>query len=114
MKGCIAAVLVLFLASTAWAEQQIKIGYVDLQRALNESDGGKKAKEEFKKQVDKLQGELKKQKDDLESMKEQLETFRASSRRRRGSLNGRTRTRRRSCNARITSSRPRFSRGCTR
>ena len=55
------------------AAQQMKIGYVDLQRALNESDAGKRAKERFKTQVDKLQGDLKKQKDQLDSLKEQLE-----------------------------------------
>lgn len=73
MKVWIAVALVLLVGSTAWASQDIKIGYVDLQRALNECEGGRKAKEEFKKQVDKYQGDLKKQKEDLESMKEQLE-----------------------------------------
>lgn len=60
------------LASAAGA-QQFKIGYVDLQRALNESDAGKAAKERFKVQVDRLQVDLKKKKDALDSMKEQLE-----------------------------------------
>jgi outer membrane protein len=60
-------------ASLAFAQNPTKLGYVDLQRALNESDAGKKAKEEFKVQVDKLQASLKKQKDDIDSMKEQLE-----------------------------------------
>ena len=55
------------------AAQQMKIGYVDLQRALNEADAGKRAKERFKTQVDKLQADLKKQKDQLDSLKDQLE-----------------------------------------
>jgi len=63
----------LCVASLALAEGPSKLGYVDLQRALNESEAGKKAKEEFKVQVDKLQGSLKKQKDDIDSMKDQLE-----------------------------------------
>src|SRR6266403_1634014 len=63
----------VFLAGSASAQSAPKIGYVDLQRALNESDAGKRAKEEFKAQVDKLQGTLKKQKDDIDGMKEQLE-----------------------------------------
>jgi outer membrane protein len=50
-----------------------KIGYVDLQRALNESEAGKKAKEDFKVQVDKLQAQLKRQKDEIDSLKDQLE-----------------------------------------
>ena len=63
------AVLVPAGAATA----QLKIGYVDLQRALNESEAGKAAKERFKVQVDKLQGDLKKKKDALDGLKEQLE-----------------------------------------
>ena len=50
-----------------------KIGYVDLQRALNESDAGRKAKEEFKVEVDKLQAKLKKQKDEIDGLKDQIE-----------------------------------------
>ena len=60
-------------AHAALAQTMPKIGYVDLQRALNESEAGKKAKEEFKVQVDKLQGQLKRQKDDIDSLKDQLE-----------------------------------------
>ena len=63
----------LALATAALGESVPKIGYVDLQRALNESEAGKKAKEEFKIQVDKLQASLKKQKDDIDTMKDQLE-----------------------------------------
>src|SRR5437762_1575327 len=65
--------LTVVCAGSAFAQSAPKIGYVDLQRALNESDAGKRAKEEFKVQVDKLQGSLKKQKDDIDSLKEQLE-----------------------------------------
>jgi len=64
--------LPLFVAAGATA-QQLKIGYVDLQRALNESDAGKAAKERFKVQVDRLQNDLKKKKDQLDSLKDQLE-----------------------------------------
>jgi outer membrane protein len=63
----------VLLANVALAQGTSKIGYVDLQRALNESDAGKKAKEEFKVQVDKLQAQLKKQKDEIDSLKDQLE-----------------------------------------
>jgi len=71
MKSAVLVLAALLVASTAFAET--KIGYVDLQRALNESEAGKKAKDQFKGEVDKLQGSLKRQKDDLESMKDQLE-----------------------------------------
>lgn len=66
-------VATVLIAHMAVAQSAGKIGYVDLQRALNESETGKRAKEEFKVQVDKLQSSLKKQKDDIDSLKEQLE-----------------------------------------
>jgi outer membrane protein len=73
MKGVWFAAATVLIASVALAEGAPKIGYVDLQRALNESESGRKAKEEFKVQVDKLQAHLKRQKDDIDSLKDQLE-----------------------------------------
>jgi outer membrane protein len=73
MKFVLWMVAGVLLANVALAQGTPKIGYVDLQRALNESDAGKKAKEEFKVQVDKLQAQLKKQKDEIDSLKDQLE-----------------------------------------
>jgi len=73
MKGVWLVVAAVLTASVALAEGGLKIGYVDLQRALNESESGKKAKEDFKVQVDKLQAQLKRQKDDIDSLKDQLE-----------------------------------------
>lgn len=62
---------VLALAAPALAE--IKIGIVDLQRALNESAAGKKAKDQFKIEFDRMQGSLKGEKDRLDKMKEDLD-----------------------------------------
>jgi len=73
MRAVCGVIAGLLLAHVAWAQTTTKIGYVDLQRALNESDTGKKAKDEFKVQVDKLQASLKKQKDEIDSLKEQLD-----------------------------------------
>ena len=73
MKGLWFVLAIVLCAHAALAQTTPKIGYVDLQRALNESEAGKKAKEEFKVQVDKLQGQLKKQKDEIDNLKEQLE-----------------------------------------
>jgi outer membrane protein len=66
------ALTALCLAAGARADS-LKVGYVDLQRALNESDAGKSAKERFKVQVDRLQVDLKKKKDALDALKNQLE-----------------------------------------
>lgn len=72
MKPVIALLLVLLAATTAQAQTQ-KIGFVDLQRALNESEAGKRAKEDFRGQLDKVQTDLKRKKDELDRMKEQIE-----------------------------------------
>lgn len=72
MKGALAMLLVAAMAGSA-AAQDVKIGYVDVQRALNESEAGAKAKEEFKRELDKLQAELKKQRDRIETLKDQIE-----------------------------------------
>jgi outer membrane protein len=67
----LAAVLVL-ASSTAFAEE-MKLGFVDMQRALNETEDGRKAKADLKKVFDQKQKELdeqqtaiKKDIDDLE------------------------------------------------
>lgn len=72
MKVVMALLAACVLASAASA-QEVKIGYVDLQRALNESESGKKAKDEFKVQVERVRGDLKKQKDEIDKLKEQIE-----------------------------------------
>lgn len=73
MKRLTVALLGLVLTASAAAATDLVLGTVDLQRALNESESGKKAKEEFKVQVDKLQAELGKQKADIEKIKEDVE-----------------------------------------
>ncbi len=67
------SVLALGFTALPSAAQDFKIGTVDLQRALNESDAGKRAKEDFKVQVDKLQADLSKQKDEIEKIKTDVE-----------------------------------------
>lgn len=73
MKLIWCAIAAVLLANTAFAQTVPKIGYVDLQRALNQSDAGKKAKAKFKVQVDKAQAKLKRQKAALDDLKAQLD-----------------------------------------
>ena len=51
----------------------LKIGYVDLQRALTQSEAGEKAKAVFKAEVDKMEASLQKRKGEVEKLKEELE-----------------------------------------
>lgn len=73
MKTVLAVIFALLVPATVLAQGGGKIGYVDLQRALSESSAGKRAKDKFKGEVDRLQAKLKKQKDEIDQLKEQLE-----------------------------------------
>lgn len=68
----IVAVLGVMVAASG-ASADVKIGIVDLQRALNESTAGKKAKEQFKGEFERMQGSLKGEKDRLDRLKEEIE-----------------------------------------
>lgn len=71
-KGWMVFFILLFSAS-AWAQEKIKMGYIDIQRAIVESQSGKKAKENFQTQVKKAEGELLKEKQELERLKSDLD-----------------------------------------
>lgn len=74
-RAVLAATLLAILCVPGLAAAaDVKIGYVDLQRALNESAAGKKAKEDFRGQVDRLEGQLKGKKEELDRLKSDLET----------------------------------------
>ena len=63
-----------FLLSTSAAfAEDFKLGYVDMQRALNETDDGRKAKEKLKKDFDQKQKELDEQQNQLKKDMEDLE-----------------------------------------
>ncbi len=65
-------ILLVFVAVASAAE--IKIGVVDMQRALNECDAGKEAKEIMKSEFQKFQGEIVKRRKDLQALKETLQS----------------------------------------
>jgi len=70
---------VLVVASAVWlalagaARAELKIAVVDLQRALNECDAGKKAKEQVKAKFEKAQNQLKKEREDLDKARDEFE-----------------------------------------
>ena len=68
-RGLLAAVLVLGAARGARAIEA-KVAVVDMQRALNECDAGKKAKDQVKAKFERSQNQLKKQREDLDRLKE--------------------------------------------
>jgi outer membrane protein len=61
------------LGSKAYAEPPIKIAVVDMQRALHETEDGRKAKSQLKKLFEDRQKTLDKQQNDLKAMKDSLD-----------------------------------------
>ncbi|MGH7847244.1 MAG: OmpH family outer membrane protein [Candidatus Binatia bacterium] len=74
MKSVIVTVALLLMVSAGWGQDtKVKIGYIDLQRAISESQAGKKAKEKFQSEVKRAEGELLKEKQEIERMKGELD-----------------------------------------
>jgi outer membrane protein len=65
-------VFFILLAVPAGA-QQIKIGLIDVQKVLTESNSGKKAREKFQAQVKKTEADLLKQKQEMEKLKADMD-----------------------------------------
>jgi outer membrane protein len=68
----IGALLALTMAATP-AHAQIKLAYVDVQRALNECDAGKRAKADFEGRVQGLEGRLQREQNEVQSLKDEIE-----------------------------------------
>lgn len=74
MKKILLAVGLLLCASVAFgAEKTVKIGYIDLQRALDESDAGKDAKITFNKRVEELNKILGERDTELRKLQDEME-----------------------------------------
>lgn len=71
MKQMLLAMSLLLAASFAQAEA--KVGYVDMQKAIQSTSAGKKAKDELEKDFNKKKKELEKKEADLKKMGEDLE-----------------------------------------
>jgi outer membrane protein len=69
------AVLTLFLArlTASAALAEMKVAYVDMQRALNECNAGKKAKSQFRVEIQQLQSRLERKQNELQALKDELQ-----------------------------------------
>lgn len=70
--GLLLLALALFPAVGS-AQDKVKIGFIDVQRAITESTPGKRAKERFQSQVKKAETDLLKEKTELERLKAELD-----------------------------------------
>src|SRR3990172_6457407 len=73
MKKVLLAIIMVLMAGISFASDQVKIGYIDLQKSLNESDQGKEAKAAFNKRVEELQKALDEKQSELKKLQEELE-----------------------------------------
>lgn len=69
----IGAFVALFLTAAIPARAELKLAYVDVQRALNECDAGKKAKTEFQGRVQSLESHLQRQQNEVQTLKDEIE-----------------------------------------
>jgi outer membrane protein len=60
-------------ASLVWAADPLKIGYVDMQKALNQCEAGQEAKKLITSEVDKIQKTMEAKQKEVNKLKEDLE-----------------------------------------
>ena len=68
----IASVLLVAATGPAWCGE-MKVGFVDLQRALNESNAGKEAREQFIDEMERLQVNLRNEKEAVDRLREEFD-----------------------------------------
>jgi outer membrane protein len=67
------AALMIGMAASATAHADVRLAYVDIQRALNECRAGKAAKTQFRGRIERLQGQLEGEQSEVERLKRELE-----------------------------------------
>ncbi len=77
MKRILAVAVVLTVVFLTQAAQASEIGYVDLQKALNFSDAGVKAKKDLKIEAEKLEESLNPKLEELKNLQEEIEQKKA-------------------------------------
>ena len=73
MKFRLAVLLLALSSSFASAQERVKIGFVDIQRVIAESQAGKRAKDRFQAQVKKAEADIQRERQDLERLKADIE-----------------------------------------
>ncbi|HEY2922413.1 MAG TPA: OmpH family outer membrane protein [Candidatus Binatia bacterium] len=73
MKYWLVVGMLVLSGTVALAQERIKIGFIDIQRIVAESQAGKKAKDRFQAQVKKAEADVQKERTDLERIKNDLD-----------------------------------------
>jgi outer membrane protein len=69
----LAGILACCLTATSAFAADVKLGYIDMQRALNASEAGKEAKEQLAARVKKYQDEINAKQEEIKKLKDDLE-----------------------------------------
>jgi outer membrane protein len=68
------AIWFFLYTGVGWSQDKgVKIGFIDVQRAISESQAGKRAKERFQAQVKKAEADLLREKTEIERLKSDLD-----------------------------------------
>ena len=73
MKYWLVSIALAFSASMAMAQERVRIGFVDVQRVIGESQAGKRAKDRFQAQIKKAEADVIKERSDLERLRADLD-----------------------------------------
>jgi outer membrane protein len=71
--GAMFGAFLAVMSAAVPAHAQMKFAYVDVQRALNECDAGKRAKADFQGKVTTLEGHLQRQQNEVQALKDEME-----------------------------------------
>ncbi|HEX7232881.1 MAG TPA: OmpH family outer membrane protein [Candidatus Binatia bacterium] len=73
MKYWLAIAVLVLSGSVASAQERIKIGFIDIQRVISESQPGKRASDRLQAQIKKAEGDVVKERQDLEKLRADIE-----------------------------------------
>ena len=72
-QGLICGAVLLLMAAAVPARAEVKIAYVDIQRALNECNNGKRARSNIRVEAERAQTRLQREQSEAQSLKDELD-----------------------------------------
>src|SRR5579863_347460 len=72
-QGLICGTVLLFLVAAVSARAEVKIAYVDIQRALNECNNGKRARSNIRVEAERAQARLQREQSEAQGLKDELD-----------------------------------------
>jgi outer membrane protein len=72
-QGLICGTVLLFLIAAVSARAEVKIAYVDIQRALNECNNGKRARSNIRAEAERAQARLQREQSAAQALKDELD-----------------------------------------